>query len=210
MSPGPPDDLDEDSELSPREQRLLEMQEAVVARLLSLSSRLDAVIGRAGSAAVQQRIAETVDGLESVAHRLRSITMELQSAGSGRQLGAQLGALARDAGSRLGCLPRLELTGPVDTAVNTALGEDVLAAAEEALHNVVQHAYAGTIEVSLAVDDETVTLTVRDDGVGPNDEPTTGTGLAAQSAAAEARGGTCTVVPNEPLGTTFCWSVPRP
>jgi signal transduction histidine kinase len=203
-------ELDDVPELSAREQRLLGMQEAIVAQLLSLSSRLDAVIGRASNAIVQQRIAETVDGLESVAHRLRAMTMQLQSAGSREALGARLSALTRDAGSRMGCMPRIVLTGPVDTAVDAALGEDILAVAEEALRNVVQHAYAGTIEVSLVVDDAAVTLAVRDDGVGPNDEPTSGTGLARLAALADARGGTSEIAANtEGFGSTLTWTVPR-
>jgi signal transduction histidine kinase len=55
-----------------------------------------------------------------------------------------------------------------------------------------------------------VELTVRDDGVGPNDEPTSGTGLRDMAARAEALGGTFAIEPNEPLGTAVSWRVPLP
>ena len=53
-----------------------------------------------------------------------------------------------------------------------------------------------------------VTLEVRDDGVGPNEEPTSGTGLAAMRASAEERGGEFVIEPNDPMGTLVRWSVP--
>lgn len=189
---------------------LVELQESVLARLLALSARLDAVAGQEGNRTVRRRIAETVEGMEAIAAELRGSILELTSPASAGAIGVRLTGLVRDAGARLGCLPRVDVHGPVDDSVDDELAGELIAAAEEALRNVVQHSYAGSIEVSLTADDEAITLTVRDDGVGPNDESAAGTGLARQAAVAEARGGTCTVEPNRPLGTTFCWRVPRP
>jgi signal transduction histidine kinase len=63
--------------------------------------------------------------------------------------------------------------------------------------------------VRVAVSTAEVVLSVRDDGVGPNDEPSGGNGLREMASRAEALGGSFTIEPNQPLGTTVRWSVPR-
>ena len=88
------------------------------------------------------------------------------------------------------------------------LADDVTAVAEEMLTNVVRHSYAGTFALSLDAGARVV-LEVRDDGVGPNDEPGGGTGIPAMTARAEARGGTYLIEPNEDaFGSRQRWDVP--
>ncbi|MDT4893830.1 MAG: monophosphatase [Pseudonocardiales bacterium] len=124
----------------------------------------------------------------------------------GDGLEARLAALVADASSRIGCSPKLTIDGRL-----TGLPEPTAAALEavlaEALTNAVRHAYAGAIATGVSVGDELV-LTVVDDGVGPNDEPTTGTGLRAMAARAAALGGTFTVEERAAMGTEVTWTVP--
>jgi fructose-1,6-bisphosphatase/inositol monophosphatase family enzyme len=124
----------------------------------------------------------------------------------GDGLEARLAALVADASSRIGCSPKLTIDGRL-----TGLPEPTAAALEavlaEALTNAVRHAYAGSIATGVSVGDELV-LTVVDDGVGPNDEPTTGTGLRAMAARAAALGGTFTVEERAAMGTEVTWTVP--
>ena len=122
-------------------------------------------------------------------------------------LPGRVARLAAHAGAQIGCTPRVSVNARsrgLDAAVADALA-DVL---QEALANVVRHAWASSIDVSVGVSTSAVKLTVRDDGVGPNDEPTTGTGLRDMAARAAAFGGTFVVKPNKPRGTAITWSVP--
>jgi signal transduction histidine kinase len=80
--------------------------------------------------------------------------------------------------------------------------------ADEALTNLVRHAYAGTIDLSVVLADGALTLELIDDGVGPNEEPTGGLGLPDMQFRAEALGGSFTIEPNDPMGTAVRWSVP--
>jgi fructose-1,6-bisphosphatase/inositol monophosphatase family enzyme len=122
-------------------------------------------------------------------------------------LAARLTALVADASARIGCVPNLTTKGALD-----ALPEPVAAALErvitEALANTVRHAYASTVSVEVTLSRATVELTVRDNGVGPQDEPANGTGLAMMSAAAEALGGTFAIEPDPAMGTLVVWRVP--
>lgn len=132
----------------------------------------------------------------------------LRGEGDGNDLAARLQRLVDDAAARLPSTPTVAMSG--DLAV---MPDDVAAALEaalaEALANTVRHAYASSADVRIDAKGDEVVLVVSDDGVGPNDEPTSGSGLAAMSQRTESLGGTVTVEPNEPLGLRLTWRVPR-
>jgi signal transduction histidine kinase len=102
---------------------------------------------------------------------------------------------------------RLEFAGPVDTLVNTELGDEVTAVLREALSNVVRHASASTVEASVAVRGAEVVVTVRDDGTGMP-ETDRRSGLGNLAARAHERGGTFAIEAVSPHGTLVRWSVP--
>jgi len=122
-------------------------------------------------------------------------------------LTARLTALVADASARIGSTPHLTTKGALDTLpepIATAL-ERVLA---EALTNMIRHAYASVLEVDVTLARGSLELTVCDNGVGPEDEPTTGTGLPMMAACAEQLGGTFVIEPDPTMGTRLAWRVP--
>lgn len=119
-----------------------------------------------------------------------------------------LEVLVTDAAAQSGCVSRITVDGPGDD-LDAGLAAALLDMAGEALTNVVRHSYASTIEVTLAVSGAEVVLSVRDDGVGPNDEPSGGNGLREMAARADALGGSFAIEATKPMGTTVRWSVPR-
>jgi signal transduction histidine kinase len=77
----------------------------------------------------------------------------------------------------------------------------------EALSNTARHAKADRADVSVVVDDQSVTLTVTDDGGGlANDGRRSG--LANLEARARALGGTFTASRAPEGGTELTWQVP--
>ena len=179
--------------------------ESALARLTALALRLDAAMPLTKDAAVQRRIGESVVEIRAIADELRTSLLAEIDVGEGLRGAVTTHALA--AGSRLGCTPTLSFDGDVD-ALPADLADDVTAVAEEMLTNVVRHSYAGTFALSLDAGARVV-LEVRDDGVGPNDEPGGGTGIPAMTARAEARGGTYLIEPNEDaFGSRQRWDVP--
>lgn len=191
-----------------RAQLAARLQDGVADRLATLATRLDAVLVRAASPDVQRVLGRAAAELADVAAGVRAIIVDLQRGDEDPDSTVgRIRALALAAGQQLGCTPRITLDGPLD-ALDAPLAADVVRVVEEALANVVRHSYAGTVEVEVAAHGGTVTVEVRDDGVGPNDEPGGGTGLPDLQARAGARGGEFAVEPNEPLGTRLRWSVP--
>jgi signal transduction histidine kinase len=191
-----------------RERIASRLQDVVAGRHTAVSRRLDAIMPFTKDADVQRRIGDAAAELDTIIADVRTTILELQRGDGDRDsVEGQVRPLALNAGQQLGCTPRLVFDGPLDTLAPALVGE-LAAVADEALTNLVRHAYAGTVDVSVVLTDGTLTLEVRDDGVGPNDEPTEGKGLADMLARAQSLGGTFTVEPNEPMGTTVRWSVP--
>ncbi len=82
---------------------------------------------------------------------------------------------------------------PADTDA-VALGADarrnVFLVLKEAVHNIVRHAHASSVDIRLERDGRWLTLAVRDDGVGFDPaERASGTGLSSMRARVEALGG---------------------
>lgn len=118
-----------------------------------------------------------------------------------------------------------DLVGPLEAAGTTArvsvLGADLLPpavadllyrTAQEAVRNVVAHARARTVDVTVHARAGRAELVVRDDGVGlaaaPAEEGERHFGLRLLQEAAEAAGGTLAVGPGAPGGTVLRLAVP--
>jgi myo-inositol-1(or 4)-monophosphatase len=141
---------------------------------------------------------------------VEEITALVRADDTGADLRGLFSGLVADACGRLGCTPRVTFDGPLDELDGSPIAAALTAVLSEALANVLRHAYASSVLVALTVGAGQVTLVVRDDGVGPNDEPTGGAGLKDMLHRAEAFGGTLAIEPNTPMGTRVTWSVPLP
>lgn len=152
--------------------------------------------GRAHLDTIRRSAREMVDAM-------RDIVWSIDPASDGA--GALAARMRDTADGLLGTIPHtLHLPSP---AALDALGMDarrhLLLLFKEALHNVVRHANASSVTVRLAVEDEGLVLTVRDDGVGF--DPATiraGTGLRSMRERAEQLGGTLAIESTPGQGTT--------
>lgn len=184
------------------------LQDGLADRLAALATRLDALMVRAQSPDVQRVLGQVAAELAELAGGVRAIIVDLQRGDEDPDSTVgRIRTLALAAGQQLGCTPRISLDGPLD-ALDAGLAEDVVRVVEEALANVVRHSYAGTVDLAVTAGGGTVTVEVRDDGVGPNDEPSGGRGLADLAERAARRDGEFGVAPNAPFGTRLRWSVP--
>ena len=139
---------------------------------MRLSSMLAAVEGRTA-----ERLREVVAELDSVISDIRTTIFGLQTERNVRGgLRAGVHQLATDAGERLGFDPRVRFAGPVDTAVDSEVGGQLLAVLRESLSNVIRHAAATSVEVEVTAGDELV-LRVSDDGLGASSDWGEGFGL---------------------------------
>ncbi|SAL62149.1 multi-sensor signal transduction histidine kinase [Caballeronia terrestris] len=122
-----------------------------------------------------------------------------------------LRTLADEAAQRNGWT--LELALPEN---DVKLGGDIEIAlfrvAQESLTNAAKYARATSIAIALTLDDERVSLSIADDGVGilPQDLKRTHThGLLGMRQRVSARGGRIEIEPREPHGTSIRATMPR-
>jgi signal transduction histidine kinase len=187
-----------------------DLHDHVIQRLFATGLELQGVANIASRTDVAAKVVASVHGIDGAIAQIRSAIFALSGEGSeGRDaIRHRIIDVVNELASALPRTPRLEFSGPVDLVVTDGLAEDVLAVTREALTNIVKHAKAENVSVTLAVGDECVDLTVIDDGVGTG-ETRRRSGLANIEARARARSGSCAFV-SRPGRTEVTWSVPIP
>ena len=108
---------------------------------------------------------------------------------------------------RLHAPPRVRFLGPVDLMSDREVTDDAAAAVTEGLANIVRHAKATTVTVTVTAADGQLSIDVIDDGEGLSGEPLR-SGLANPLDRADQRGGTFVAEDAKPHGTHLSWSVP--
>jgi signal transduction histidine kinase len=156
-----------------------------------------------------EHVQQAVDDLDQTIKEIRSTIYALQrpERGTSRSLRARIVDLIDDYTEVLGFTAGLRLEGLVDTRISSTIGENLLAVLREALSNTARHAKASRIDITIAVDDTTVTATVSDDGIGlPADGRRSG--LANLQARAEGLDGRFSATRAPEGGTEIVWQVP--
>ncbi len=151
---------------------------------------------------VRSRLGDSVRGLQDVIEGIQEIARGIHPAIVSRGgLGPAVRALAR----------RSSVPVDLDVQGDRRLSEPVEVAAyyvvSEALTNVAKHADASFVSLSLKIDEESLGLTIADDGRGGAD-PGAGTGLLGLSDRIEVLGGTLDVSSPVGAGTTLRVAIP--
>lgn len=95
-----------------------------------------------------------------------------------------------------------------DGVADDGVVNDVVFAVRESLSNIVRHANAEQVDVSLELAGDELQLRVRDDGSGISPAARRGNGLANLRSRAERNGGSCNFATPPPNGTLVDWRVP--
>ncbi len=192
--------------LEDRERIARDLHDVVIQRLFATGLQLQTAARLSTRPEVTERVTAAVEDLDATIRDIRSAIFELRPPATD-SVRAELRAAVAQAAESLGFSPRLLTIGPVDHAVGDELRPDLMAVTQEALSNVVRHAHAGRVEVTVSVSDGRLTVTVADDGIGPAGV-TERSGLANLRQRAERRGGTFAVRGSDLGGTLVEWSVP--
>ena len=185
-----------------------DLHDLVIQRVFGAGMRLSSMYATVPDEAAE-RLRDVVAELDSVISDIRTTIFDLQ-AHEPLARGARAGVLklTGDAAERLGFEPRVRFKGPVDTVVDDEACEQLLAVLRESLSNVIRHADATAVEVTLSAAGGDLVLIVGDDGVGPQSAPGSGRGLRNMEARAASLLGSFEVRGNEPRGTIVEWRVP--
>jgi signal transduction histidine kinase len=151
---------------------------------------------------IQRELSLLADGLFTALDELREISHGIHPAVlSEAGLGPALEALAR----------RSAVPVELDLNLGPPPGQQVEAAAyytaSEALANAAKHAQASVIDLRVQGDDNALTLSIRDDGIGGAD-PSRGSGIFGLKDRVEALGGTISVLSPPGHGTTLHVQLP--
>ena len=105
----------------------------------------------------------------------------------------------------LGFEPVVRFDGPVDTAVDDDLANELFAVIREALSNVAKHAGASAVQAWVEVRDGMLLARIVDNGAGAPATSTAGRGLDNMGSRANRLGGTFSITFAD-SGTELLWS----
>jgi len=185
-----------------------DLHDTVIQRLFAIAMRLEsAVSGSTGVSA--ERMGEAVDALDEVIREIRSTIFDLRrphdaEGGFRAAVAVEIDSVAE----LLGFAPSLRVVGPIDASVTEEAAREAAAVVRELLSNVVRHADASTVDVTIRIDEQSMSVIVEDDGVGMDDRTGVGNGLPNLISRARTLGGSFAVAPTAPHGVRAEWAVP--
>lgn len=188
-----------------------DLHDVVIQRLFAAGLSLQGLRRFLAQGLDGERAGEKIDSitgeLDETITALRTTIYSLNEARNGESLSARLVRLVQEGTGDLPTTPRVELLGPIDTAVPPALADQALAVLTEGVSNVARHAHADSLWVMARVADGEFELVVSDDGLGLGDS-TRRSGLKNVEERATALGGSFELGPAEDGGTRLRWAVP--
>lgn len=206
-----------DAELESARQRVMlaedheriarDLHDTVIQRLFAAGLTLQSLISVMPDGA-RAKVERIIDDQDDAIRELRTAIFGLASKRSaGRTLRVVVNDLVDESSRVLGFRPTLHFVGVLDI-VDEQVTAEVAAVVREALSNVARHARAQHVDVVLRRSDDQLELLVTDDGGGIPSSHRLGSGLLNMHDRAVRLGGSCSVTPNEPHGTTVRWQVP--
>ncbi len=194
-----------------RERIAADLHDTVIQRLFATGLALQGTVRAISTPEAAIRVEEAVGDLDETIRQIRSTIFALQAPRlPGRGLRAEILGLATEAAATLRFEPQLQLDGPLDSALDDDIAAHLLSVLREGLSNVVRHAHASSVRVTVKVADGYVQAEIVDDGVGPGPGARPGgRGLGNLAHRAQARGGHMSVT-GGPVGTgtVLTWRVP--
>ncbi len=192
-----------------------ELHDDTLQQMASVKMRLVQVERSLGSSTAARALRATIEQLDEGITGLRRLITDLRPAALD-DLGIEAalrGLVRRVAGvSGLDVSLRVELdpeAGGAEERPEPLLEETLYRIVQEALSNVVKHARASRVQVSIVERERWIELTVRDDGRGIEGSPSpNGFGLVGMRERAELAGGVCTVEPAPGRGTLVTVAIP--
>jgi PAS domain S-box-containing protein len=183
-----------------------DLHDNVIQRLFAAGLHLQAAIGRPDT---DQRVMSVIDEIDEAIKEIRGAIFTIHSP---RGLHAGFEPAVRlvlaESSRLLGHQPSL-LTKGVLALVPDDLAREAVDVIRELLTNVAKHARATATTVAIEVSDQTLHVSVTDNGVGiHHDGPSAGNGLRNLVERARVHDGAAELRANEPEGTIATWQVP--
>jgi PAS domain S-box-containing protein len=183
-----------------------DLHDSVIQQLFALGLGLQAVSGLAPPE-VASRIGDTVVHIDDVIAELRRTIFGLRNPKAAGDLAREVQAVVDEYAQHLGFSPVVTTTGGPGCS-DKVTRQHLVSVLREALSNVLRHARATEVEVSVTESADELLLEVADDGVGPQSGPSSGNGLENMARRATVLGGRFEAAPVSPHGTRVTWRAP--
>ena len=191
--------------LEDRERLARDLHDVIIQQLFASGMGLQSVHRLIQDEAAAKRVMDTVDQLDHTIAQLRAAIFHLTAPLPGTPT-SQIEAVVSRAALQLGFEPELDIDDAADIAAGPIL-DHLLPTLTEALSNVVRHASASRVSVSVRRVPTRLELQVVDNGVGFDPETPRGNGLANLSARAKELGGMVTITSGRAgSGTMLRWT----
>jgi signal transduction histidine kinase len=193
-----------------RERLARDLHDTVIQRLFGVGLSLQLTLSGTLEDPVRQRIDTCLDELNETIHDIRTTIFEIDEEHADiDSLAARVDALTFEVASRLGVQVRLQAPGDLDELVAPHCAQHAVQALREILSNIVRHSHARCVDVDLSVDEKSLVLLVKDDGVGFTSAARGGRGLRNLASRARDLGGDCYVDSEIGHGTQVRWTANR-
>ena len=195
--------------LEDRERIARDLHDTVIQRLFAIGLSLQATLRIVTDPNVSQRLVTAVDDLDVTVREVRAAIFELHTARlPGRSLRQELVQLCAESARALGFEPVIRFDGPIDSAVDDTLANDLFAVVREGLTNVAKHARASKAQVAVTALRGALSVRITDDGTTFTDATGVGRGIENLRARAAIRSGTSTIIRVDDSSTEMLWQVP--
>lgn len=189
-----------------RDRIAADLHDHVVQQLFAVGHGLDLVAARSDDAALRSRLGSFVSALDASVRRIRDSIHRLHSDDRESGLRQRVIAVLDEELVALGFAAHAEFEGPVDTAADATLADDVVAVVREALSNVARHARATHADVRVTHRDGVLSVEVVDNGVGARGPRPGGHGLGNLHLRARNHDGRVELTHPPGGGTRLLWS----
>jgi len=192
-----------------RERIARDLHDTVIQRLFAIGLGLHATLRLVTDDSIKKRLLTAVDDLDTTVRDVRAAIFELHTARlPGRSIRQELILLCSESARGLGFEPVIRFDGPIDSAVDDSLADELFAVLREALTNIAKHAHASSAEVSVEARDSMLSARVTDNGVGYRATTGFGRGVDNLRTRAKRLDGLFDITELGGGGTLLTWRVP--
>jgi signal transduction histidine kinase len=189
-----------------RQRIAADLHDTVLQRLYATGLGLTMALNAPGESPAAPLVA-ALEGIDDAVVELRAAIVTMRGELQPAELASSISRIVGHAARTLPHEPEVTVEGSLGL-VRPGVARQLLAVLSEALSNVVRHAHAEHVAITVTASPDEVCLEVTDDGTGMPATTDPG-GLLTMRRRAVALGGTLGWRPRSPQGTTLTWTVPQ-
>jgi len=194
-----------------RERMARDLHDTVIQRLFAVGLSLQSVVSSNLEPASRERVMSSIDDLDATIREIRTTIFEITRERSAPAAGlrGRVLSIIGEVTTKLDLPVDVTFEGPLDTVVGPTASDHLIKVLRELLTNIVRHASATHVHVSIELRGGELTVCVADDGIGLRPGRTPGRGLRNLADRAQELQGSFDVSPGESGGTLVLWTARR-